>query len=361
MFVPAVAASTRSISLRVEPANRCTDGRPCEDLKPGWRLAYRLTLLDPDGELVGGSRVHVRDGITGFSSEIDLLEGVGFYETIVPDATLAGFYAMTFEPAIEGLATTAAVTRSVRITRPDSRCGPAPPDPDATSFEFPRGSGHRWLVKRTDYAMGPRANYWSDSPDNIWLDEEGQLHLRMSEREGRWYSAEVCSEESFGYGDYVFFLSSRVDQLDPSVVGALFMYESDDREIDIEFSRWGCPNAPNTQYGIQPFGTLDERTCQTYAFPRRGFRFEASLAGTLSTHRFSWHRGGVSFSSDQGHMLASEHASLAEWTYAGAVPAPNAERVHMSLWWAKNAPPVTKPAGPQELIVAAVLLPPDLR
>lgn len=305
--------------------------------------------------------MRVNDGITGFSSEIDLADGAGFYETIVPDATHAGVYAMTFEPAIDDVATTEAVTRSVRIARPDSRCGPAPPDADVTSFEFPRGSGHRWLVKRTDYAMGPRANYWSDSPDNVWLDDEGQLHLRMSEREGRWYSAEVCSEESFGYGDYVFFLSSRVDQLDPSVVGALFTYESDDHEIDIEFSRWGCPNAPNSQYGIQPFGTLDERTCQVYPFARRGFRFQTAPIGPLTTHRFSWQPGSVSFASDHGHVRATDHHNLAGWHYAGSVPPPGGERVHLSLWWAKNAPPIMKPAGPQELIVAAILLPPDLR
>ncbi|MBI1872657.1 MAG: glycoside hydrolase family 16 protein [Acidobacteria bacterium] len=216
-------------------------------------------------------------------------------------------------------------------------------------------------MKRTDYAMGPRANYWSDSPDNVWLDEQGQLHLRMTERNGRWYSAEVCSEESFGYGDYAFFLASRVDQLDPSVVAALFTYETDDREIDIEFSRWGCVNVPNTQYGIQPFGTLDERTCQVYPFARRGFRFQTATIGTLTTHRFGWRPGTVSFSSDHGHVLARTRPTLAEWTYTGSVPTPGVERVHMSLWWAKNAPPVMKPTGPQELVVTAVLLPPDLR
>lgn len=69
----------------------------------------------------------------------------------------------------------------------------------------------------------------------------------------------------------------------------------------------------------------------------------------------------MSLASDHGHVLATDRHSLAEWAYSGNVPPSGAERVHMSLWWAKNTPPIMKPAGPQELIVTAILLPPDMQ
>src|SRR6266568_3108242 len=100
-------------------------------------------------------------------------------------------------------------------------------------------SGNQWVVKDGgEERRGPGPNYFSSSPENVWVDSQGQLHLKITNRNNRWYCAEVSLEKPLGYGTYEFFVNGRFDQLDPHVVDGLFLYEDDAHEIDIEFGRW---------------------------------------------------------------------------------------------------------------------------
>jgi hypothetical protein len=112
------------------------------------------------------------------------------------------------------------------------------PRPDTHVIAF---SGYDWLVKASENkAVGPGPNFFSGQ--NVWV-RDGELHLQISERDGRWYSAEIVSAASFGFGTYRFTLRSDVVDLDPNVVLGLFTWSDDaafsHREIDIEISRWG--------------------------------------------------------------------------------------------------------------------------
>ena len=131
---------------------------------------------------------------------------------------------------------------------------PAPyPGPRWLSF-----SGYDWWVKTSAGQVGPGPNYFSDSTNNVWLDGQGQLHLRITNRSNQWQCAELVSARTFGYGSYRFQLASPADNLNPNAVLGLFTWSDDpayaDREIDIECSRWGNAADPNNaQFVVQPY------------------------------------------------------------------------------------------------------------
>jgi len=178
----------------------------------------------------------------------------------------------------------------------------------------------------------------------VWVDGQERLHLKITERDGKWYCAEVFTEKSFGYAEYRFYLASRVDQLDENVVAGLFTYKSGTEEIDIEFSRWGNASNPNNgQYVVQPDLVCD---------------FPVALNGDHSTHWFIWDPDRVTFQSIHGHYARppSSGYEIKTCVYEGAhIPTPSDEKVHINLWLANGQPPTTdsEPAG-LELIVERV-------
>ncbi|HDH99419.1 MAG: hypothetical protein DRQ14_06755 [Candidatus Latescibacterota bacterium] len=193
-------------------------------------------------------------------------------------------------------------------------------------------SGYTWRVKASESPLGPGPNYFSDSSENVWVDAQGQLHLKVTERDGRWYCAEVVSEGSFGYGAYDFYLASRIDKLDRNVVLGLFTWddapEGHHREIDIEFSRWGRTKDDNAQFVVQPWDR-----------PGNMHRFNLQLDGDLSAHCFVWRKGCISFRSIRGHLLTSPDI-IESWDYEGPdLPEPGNEKVRMNLWLLDGVPP----------------------
>ena len=106
-------------------------------------------------------------------------------------------------------------------------------------------SGFEWLIKDSKNRItGPGKNYFSSSTENVWVDTLGRLHLKITQRNDKWYSSEVRLTQSLGYGKYIFHLDSLPQELDKDMVIGLFMYDHLDtgnfhKEIDIEFSKWG--------------------------------------------------------------------------------------------------------------------------
>jgi hypothetical protein len=186
-------------------------------------------------------------------------------------------------------------------------------------------SGYTWRVRDTqDASQGPGPNYFSSSPENVWLDSEGQLHLMITFRNGNWYCAEVYSEESFGYGIYTFFTKSRVDTIDMNSVLGLFTYLDDTNEIDIEFSRWGWVDGKNTWYVTQPGQTGGN-----------AYGYDMVLLDNYSTHSFNWQSDYIKFRSLYGHYYEppSQDDVIQEWNYTGPdIPMESTERAHMNLW-----------------------------
>ncbi|HEY0612125.1 MAG TPA: glycoside hydrolase family 16 protein [Chitinophaga sp.] len=99
-------------------------------------------------------------------------------------------------------------------------------------------SGINWTVRDQAGTSGPHDNYWSGSTSNVWVDAAGHLHLKIRKdaATGRWYCSEVTSQQTFGYGSYVWKIEAALDLLDKNIVFGLFNYKSGDdghHEVDI--------------------------------------------------------------------------------------------------------------------------------
>jgi len=118
-----------------------------------------------------------------------------------------------------------------------------------------RFAGYDWVAKSATHE-GPGPNNWNEN--NVWVDQGGYLHLKLTKQGDRWYCAEVLTKDRLGFGRYQFWVVGRLDRLDPNVVLGLFNYPTPDvgpdgtNEIDIEFAQWGKPEAPIGNYTVWP-------------------------------------------------------------------------------------------------------------
>lgn len=195
-------------------------------------------------------------------------------------------------------------------------------------------SGYDWHV-RTSQGGGNIGqvmhvgNYFFDSTDNVWVDAQGKLHIKITYANGRWNCAWLASADRLGYGTYRFYCDSRLDNLDKYVTLGLFAWSdfacvTGNREIDFEFSTWGDSILPNNaQYVIQPYWVSGNI-----------LRYPMTSAAT-STHTFTWKPGSVSFNSVEGHCVPPATCTqIKQWefTRSEGVPASADERVNLNLW-----------------------------
>lgn len=198
-------------------------------------------------------------------------------------------------------------------------------------------SGYDWRVKNSDALIGPGPNLFSDSTRNVWVDDTGRLHLRIEKRAGRWYSAEVISSASFGYGTYRWYLDSAVDNLDPNVVLGLFTWNDDPaynhRELDIEFARWGNAAYANGQYTVQP-----------YNVPGNQVTFNEPSGAAQTTHSLVWGASSAAFSSVRGFDPATTDPKqlIASKTFTSGVPQAGGENARMNLWLFEGRVPTNR-------------------
>ncbi len=178
-------------------------------------------------------------------------------------------------------------------------------------------AGSTWIVKATgDVPYGPGNNFWSDAADAVWVDGQGRLHLRITQRDGVWYSAEVFSQDYMGHGRYRFDVEGNLDALDPNVVFAGFFYSDQGDEADVEFSRWGDPNrTSNAQFVVQP------NAIHPWFVP----------AVSRHTLQLDWSNERIDFHAwcNPGGALTQPTAT---WSHTGAVPVPDVERMRFNLW-----------------------------
>ena len=196
-------------------------------------------------------------------------------------------------------------------------------------------SGYPWDVRSG--TGNPGSNNWSKSTSNVWVDPiSGELHLKITNNGGKWYCAEISSVKSFGYGEYTFQLSSRIDQLQKNIVLGLFTYKYNgvsttpqENEIDIEFSRWNNDSNPNSQYGFQYRPPNSGNLIQPYSF-------ETTLNGPYSTHKFIWSKGNILFQSYHGNsanLPSNDYLICPAQTFSdNRIPVESSEKVVLNLY-----------------------------
>jgi hypothetical protein len=160
-------------------------------------------------------------------------------------------------------------------------------------------SGFDWTVKTSTSPVGPGPNYFSDSTNNVFIDSQGRLHLRITNDGGTWHCAEVVTESTPGYGTYQFHLGSNIDGLDPDVTLGLFTWsnESDfsDREMDNECGRWENPlDYANSQFVLQP-----------YFVPSHLVRYRVPSFMTNATPSFTWQTNAITYACTTGTNAVS--------------------------------------------------------
>ncbi len=202
-------------------------------------------------------------------------------------------------------------------------------------------SGFEWIVRTNkDVKQGPGPNYFSDAEENVWLDKQGKLHLKITQQGGIWYCAGLTARQSLGYGSYTFYINSDLTNLDPNVVAGLFTYLTDSEEIDIEFSKWSDPLNFNAQFAVQPADKSGNK-----------MRFDIPKQSGTTIHVFEWKENYIDFFS--GYIKDELIVPLKTWRYVGLdIPKAKEEKLKINLWLFKGQIP--SDLKEQELVIDSV-------
>ena len=231
---------------------------------------------------------------------------------------------------------------------------PVFPNRDGDVLTF---AGRKWDIKvYKDITWGPGNNYFTNHPNDIWVDDKGRLHLTVTEREGRWWCTEVIAQDTMGYGTYIWTIEGDPVDIDRNIVLGLFTWDNNtfqtdaNSEVDIEFSKWADGDQDTTlQYGVQPinFGPY---------YPERDFKPQVTpdTWKGVSTHAFTWTDSLITWQSWTGPTYGNG-APQASWSFdlnnparrknEGGnssdpiiIPAPgNTTTARMNLWLVQGA------------------------
>jgi hypothetical protein len=195
--------------------------------------------------------------------------------------------------------------------------GPPPVLPSPKKLNF---SGYEWTTSSGPIFHAGSRNFFD--PANVWTDEKGALHLRISGSPGKWTMAEVKLTRSLGYGTYRFQVRDT-SHLEPSALLTLITWdgtgtENNRRELDVELGRWGDVRNTNVNYVVQP-----------YYIPANVLAFRAPPGAY--THSFRWEPGQVTFSTvagsgDTGGRVIHQHV------FTSGVPSPGGDSVRIALY-----------------------------
>jgi hypothetical protein len=196
--------------------------------------------------------------------------------------------------------------------------GAAPVLPPPKSLNF---SGYEWTTSTGPIFHAGSRNFFD--PANVWTDESGALHLRISGSPGKWTEAELKLTRSLGYGTYRFQVRD-VSHLEPSALLTLITWdgfgtESNRHELDVELGRWGYLDNTNVKYVVQP-----------YYVPANSVAFRVPPG--LHTHSFRLEPGKVTFSTVAGSGNTTGDRVINQHVFTSGVPSPEGQSVRIALY-----------------------------
>jgi hypothetical protein len=209
--------------------------------------------------------------------------------------------------------------------------------------------GHTWTV-----TTGGMAGSNTGLAANVSVDANGYLHLKITQSGGKWYCAELFTNDTMGFGTYQWQIEGSVDRMDKNVVLGLFPYGpvagiggDGTNEIDIEYARWGKSSWPDGNYTVYPNSgsTVGDTT------------FEFSLnGGSAVTATFVWSAASVTEMTQSGfHDIGDSSGMICKWRYAPSNPAVNipqrAMPLGMNLWLCGGCGGAPSNGQPLDIIV----------
>ncbi len=183
-------------------------------------------------------------------------------------------------------------------------------------------SGYTWCVMGSnDTKCYPGPNYFSSQSDNVKVDSLGDLHIRITKRNNKFYCVALFTTQTVGYGLYKFYVSSHIENLDKNIVVGLFTWNdlncvtNANSEVDIEFTRWGDAGNPDViEYSVQPTNAGLE-TERFSSWPMK-------ITDNKTLHLINWTSSSVSFSSYETHSYPPSQSNLiSSWNFGNNNPA----------------------------------------
>jgi hypothetical protein len=197
-------------------------------------------------------------------------------------------------------------------------------------------AGHTWNI-----TAGGMAGVAQGNANNVAVDANGYLHLKITNNAGTWTAAELFTADKLGFGTYQWQIDGAVDKLDKNVVVGLYPYGpaagiggDGTNEIDIEYARWGNSAWDNGNWTVYPTSGTTVGS-STYMFSLSG--------GTYTTSTFVWSSTSIAFRSQVGFKAVGDTSgTINKWTYAPSNPSTNLPQQALPLGmnlWCYNAPP----------------------
>lgn len=184
-------------------------------------------------------------------------------------------------------------------------------------------SGYIWNVVTDGFGSWGN-NHFSDSTNNVWIDSQGNLHLKITYVNGTWYCSEVTTTNIVGPGTYT--VNMVTNPLNPAfdkyTVAGIFYYLDDFNELDIEYSRWD--NASNNNLG--QFTVQNSPAVESPTF---------YINNESTNNKFIWFSDGKA----NFEVRDSLNNILSSWQYPGAWKTKAGGVFIIDLWLHGGNPP----------------------
>ena len=182
-------------------------------------------------------------------------------------------------------------------------------------------SGYQWRLRDAPSSRGGANNKYS--PDNIWVDSAGAMHMKIGREGDHWTCAEAAMTTSLGYGTYRVTVGNA-SRLHGNVVFSMFTWDyarpdQSNGEMDMEYNYWQ-EEKENFQYGLSPF------------YGQNIMRVMVPPATLI--HSLWWEPGRAFFRTVRGSVSSAN--PVAEHTFTSNVPTPGMESFRMCLYLRRN-------------------------
>jgi endo-1,3-1,4-beta-glycanase ExoK len=211
-----------------------------------------------------------------------------------------------------------------------------PPTPTNASNVYPvNWGGQVWLARESPVLQeSPAPNYWLATPENLFTDSQGRLHMIAEKVGSTFYSVGLISQKrNYGYGTYTITVDTPIASLDPMAVLGMYTYNGaytpGRDELDVELSRWGQPSPTfnNSQFVVQPWKLKGH--LQAFFSPTKRVPL---------TFQWTWTPKSVNFSEYDGTLPGGK--LLKKWTCSTFSPAAIAgTTMNFNLWFLRGEAP----------------------